>query len=51
MRRVPAVDDQLGAGDESGLVRGEVEDPVGDVVRFALAAERVIGEESAVAAA
>src|SRR4030095_3185789 len=41
--RQPAVNDQLTASDKGGLIGGQVQDPIGHVLRLAESPERVAG--------
>lgn len=42
LRGQTAIDDETGAGHEPGVVRGEEDDPLGDVLRPAEAADRMV---------
>src|SRR5215471_19810216 len=46
LRRQPAVNDQLAAGDKGGLIGRQVQDPIGHVLRLAEPPERVTGNRT-----
>ena len=45
--RVPAVDNQFTPGDEFGFIRGQIQSPISDIIRFPDMADGVLGVEVA----
>ena len=43
LSRISAVDHQLAAGNEFGFIRGQIEDSVGDILRFTYTSYRMVG--------